>query len=181
MPVICGPATRAPTASPVYQLPEGVTGLGLNALVRNALVNLPRLRLHFEFPPLSSPSMRRFQLALQLERLLKAVVTVCLREQDVGGHTADLVGAVGAQAHAIGQSDAQRPNSSNGQQLPQAAVPNIQWRGFGEVNYKVLDQRRPELGTFGFVPGSAGNLFTGDFDLSSLPGLVIAPGECLKG
>ena len=80
----------APTASPVYQLPEGVTGLGLNALVRNALVNLPRLRLHFEFPPLSSPSMRRFQLALQLERLLKAVVTVCLREQDVGGHTADL-------------------------------------------------------------------------------------------
>ena len=54
---------------------------------------------------------------------------------------------------------------SEGQQLPQAAVPNIQWRGFGEVNYKVLDQRRPELGTFGFVPGSAGNFFTGDFDL----------------
>ena len=122
MPVICGPATRAPTASPVYQLPEGVTGLGLNALVRNALVNLPRLRLHFEFPPLSSPSMRRFQLALQLERLLKAVVTVCLREQDVGGHTADLVGAVGAQAHAIGQPDAQRPNSSNVQRRTTTAA-----------------------------------------------------------
>ncbi len=41
----------------------------------------------------------------------------------------------------------------------------IQWRGFGEVNYKVLDQRVPELGTFGFVPGSAGNFFVGDFDL----------------
>lgn len=41
----------------------------------------------------------------------------------------------------------------------------IQWRGFGEVNYKVLDQRQPELGTFGSVPGSAGNFFTGDFDL----------------
>jgi hypothetical protein len=41
----------------------------------------------------------------------------------------------------------------------------IQWRGFGEVNYKVLDQRQPELGTFGFVPGSAGNFYTGDFDL----------------
>ncbi len=41
----------------------------------------------------------------------------------------------------------------------------IQWRGFGEVNYKVLDQRRPELGTEGFVPGSAGNFYTGDFDL----------------
>jgi hypothetical protein len=41
----------------------------------------------------------------------------------------------------------------------------IHWRGFGEVNYKVLDQRTPELGTFGFVPGSAGNFFVGDFDL----------------
>ncbi|MBI1740550.1 MAG: hypothetical protein HYR57_06685, partial [Candidatus Koribacter versatilis] len=37
----------------------------------------------------------------------------------------------------------------------------IQWRGFGEVNYKVLDQRQPELGTFGFTPGSAGNFYTG--------------------
>src|SRR5205085_4064918 len=44
-------------------------------------------------------------------------------------------------------------------------VRGIQWRGFGEVNYKVLDQRVPELGTFGFVPGSAGNFYTGDFDL----------------
>jgi hypothetical protein len=41
----------------------------------------------------------------------------------------------------------------------------IQWRGFGEVNYKVLDQRTPELGMHGFVPGSAGNFYTGDFDL----------------
>ncbi len=41
----------------------------------------------------------------------------------------------------------------------------IQWRGFGEVNYKALDQRPPELGTYGFVPGSAGNFYTGDFDL----------------
>ena len=41
----------------------------------------------------------------------------------------------------------------------------IQWRGFGEVNYKVLDQRLPELGTYGFVPGSAGGFYTGAFDL----------------
>jgi hypothetical protein len=41
----------------------------------------------------------------------------------------------------------------------------IQWRGFGEADYKVLNQRRPELGTNGFVPGSSGNFFTGDFDL----------------
>lgn len=41
----------------------------------------------------------------------------------------------------------------------------IQWKGFGEVDYKVLDQRQPETGTYGFVPGSAGNFYTGDFDL----------------
>ena len=35
-------------------------------------------------------------------------------------------------------------------------VHGIQWRGFGEVNYKVLDQRQPEFGQlFGSVPGSA--------------------------
>jgi hypothetical protein len=41
----------------------------------------------------------------------------------------------------------------------------IQWRGFGEVNFKALDQHTPELGTFGFVPGSAGGFYTGHFDL----------------
>ena len=41
----------------------------------------------------------------------------------------------------------------------------IQWRGFGEVNYKVLNQRTPELATYGFVGGSRGNFYTGDFDL----------------
>jgi hypothetical protein len=41
----------------------------------------------------------------------------------------------------------------------------IQWRGFGEVDYKVLNQKIPESGAYGFVPGSAGNFYTGDFDL----------------
>src|SRR5580698_1113340 len=41
----------------------------------------------------------------------------------------------------------------------------IQWRGFGEVNYKVLNQRAPELGTYGFTPGSQGNFYSGDFGL----------------
>jgi predicted flap endonuclease-1-like 5' DNA nuclease len=44
-------------------------------------------------------------------------------------------------------------------------VSGIQWRGFGEVDYKVLNQRIPELGTYGFVPGSSGDFYTGDFDL----------------
>lgn len=41
----------------------------------------------------------------------------------------------------------------------------IKWRGFGEVDYKVLNQKQPELGTYGFVPGSAGNFYNGDFAL----------------
>jgi len=41
----------------------------------------------------------------------------------------------------------------------------IQWRGFAEFNYKVFNQRAPELGTFGFEGGSAGSFYTGDFDL----------------
>src|SRR5437879_6137884 len=40
----------------------------------------------------------------------------------------------------------------------------IQWRGFGELDYKVLNQRTPELGTYGFVPGSHGHFYAGDFD-----------------
>ncbi len=50
--------------------------------------------------------------------------------------------------------------------LPETqSLRSIQWRGFAEMNYKVLDQRVPEAGTYGFVPGSAGNFYTGDFDL----------------
>lgn len=41
----------------------------------------------------------------------------------------------------------------------------IQWRGFAEVDYKVLNQAVPETGFYGFVPGSAGNFYTGDFGL----------------
>jgi hypothetical protein len=44
-------------------------------------------------------------------------------------------------------------------------VRGIQWRGFAEADYKVLNQRAPELGTYGFVPGSQGNFYTGDFGL----------------
>ncbi len=44
-------------------------------------------------------------------------------------------------------------------------VHGIQVRGFGEVDYQVLNQRQPELGTGGFVPGSWGNFYSGDFGL----------------
>jgi len=44
-------------------------------------------------------------------------------------------------------------------------VHGIQWRGFGEVDYKALNRRAPELGTYGFVPGSQANFYSGDFGL----------------
>jgi hypothetical protein len=44
-------------------------------------------------------------------------------------------------------------------------VRGMQWRGFGEVNYQALNQRVPEFSGYGFVPGSAGNFYTGDLDL----------------
>jgi hypothetical protein len=44
-------------------------------------------------------------------------------------------------------------------------VRGIQWRGFGEADYKVLNQREEETADYGFVPGSAGNFYTGDFGL----------------
>jgi len=51
------------------------------------------------------------------------------------------------------------------EELERHEAHGIQWRGFGEVNYKVLNQRTPELGTGGFVSGSAGNFYTGDLGL----------------
>jgi hypothetical protein len=84
------------------------------------------------------------------------------------------------QQRANGPSTADATPQPAGSATPQAADNNaqpaslpqephefhgIQWRGFGEVDYKVLNQRKPELGTYGFVPGSHGNFYTGDFDL----------------
>ena len=68
----------------------------------------------------------------------------------------------GTPSSAEKQSNNSQPESLS-QELHE--LHGIQWRGFGEVNYKVLNQRTPELGTLGFVPGSHGNFYTGDFDL----------------
>jgi hypothetical protein len=61
--------------------------------------------------------------------------------------------------------DEERPSATLSSLNELHSESGIEWRGFGEVNYKVLDQRKPELGTHGFMPGSAGNFYTGDFDL----------------
>jgi hypothetical protein len=58
-------------------------------------------------------------------------------------------------------------NSDQSLSLPQELheLRGIQWQGFGELDYKVLNQRTPELATYGFVPGSQGDFYTGNFDL----------------
>jgi hypothetical protein len=62
---------------------------------------------------------------------------------------------------------AEAPSPQSSPELTRAMhdVHGIQWRGFGELDYQALNQRQPELGTYGFVPGSAANFYTGDFDL----------------
>jgi hypothetical protein len=68
-------------------------------------------------------------------------------------------------------AQAEQPAPPSPAQLPASGQADwhdtrgIQWRGFGEVDYQVLNQRKPELGTGGFDPGSAGNFYTGDFGL----------------
>src|SRR5229473_7216219 len=85
-----------------------------------------------------------------------------------------------SQQQASGSSNADAASQSVSTPIPQSAdnpaqpasflqelheLRGIQWRGFGEVDYKVLNQRTPELGAYGFEPGSHGNFYTGDFDL----------------
>jgi hypothetical protein len=78
-----------------------------------------------------------------------------------------------APTHADAPQPASTPTPQAADSTVQAAslpaelheLNGIHWLGFGEVDYKVLDQRTPELGTYGFVPGSHGDFYTGDFDL----------------
>ncbi len=68
-------------------------------------------------------------------------------------------------------SGAEQPSDQTSQSSPSSLardwhdIRGIQWRGFGEADYKALNQREPETGVDGFVPGSAGNFYTGDFGL----------------
>jgi hypothetical protein len=75
------------------------------------------------------------------------------------------------------QASSSAPTASTAAQNPKLDAPTavpapelhafrgVQWRGFAEVDYKILSQRTPETGTYGFVPGSSGSFYTGDFDL----------------
>src|SRR5579863_5912020 len=103
----------------------------------------------------SSDSETIRQLVLEVKELQQEVQILKTKEQTPGAEPID--------ANVTSSAPEQAP--------PQETFPNmhdvhgIQWRGFGEVDYKVLNQNKPELGTYGFVPGSHGNFYTGDFDL----------------
>jgi hypothetical protein len=83
--------------------------------------------------------------------------------------------AVAPSAVSASETAAPQPPQATAEAAPHESSPEltaamhdlhgIQWRGFGELDYQALDQRQPELGTYGFVPGSAANFYTGDFDL----------------
>jgi hypothetical protein len=102
------------------------------------------------------------QLVLQVKALQERVrVLESQQGANSTARTEDPVQAVSTPTVQAVQNDA--PPAS----IPEALheLHGIQWRGFGEVDYKVLNQRTPELGTYGFVPGSSGSFYTGDFDL----------------
>jgi hypothetical protein len=89
-------------------------------------------------------------------------------QEQVKALQAERNGAPKAGEAARAEPQGEEAASQEGTNAPSPAfheLHGIQWHGFGEFNYKVLDQRQPELGTFGFAPGSAGNFYTGDFDL----------------
>jgi hypothetical protein len=88
-------------------------------------------------------------------RLLESERAVALPTSDPGHQSVKI------QAEAVVEDAVQQPPASE----TLREIHGIQWRGFGEVDYKILNQRKEELQTSGFVAGSAGNFYTGDFDL----------------
>ncbi len=113
----------------------------------------------------TAPSERELiqQLVQQVKQLEEKVTILESQQQSTANQNPR------AAAPTIGAPlpEAQEPSNVDPESLPQELheLHGIQWRGFGEVDYKVLNQRTPELGTYGFVPGSHGNFYTGDFDL----------------
>jgi hypothetical protein len=112
----------------------------------------------------ATPSERELiqQLVQQVTVLQEKVKVLESQQRATGPSTADATPQPASTATPQAADNNAQPAS-----LPQELheIHGIQWRGFGEVDYKVLNQRKPELGTYGFVPGSHGNFYTGDFDL----------------
>src|SRR3984893_2687776 len=113
----------------------------------------------------AAPSEREMiqQLVQQVTVLQEKVKVLESQQRTNGPSTADAATPQPASVAAPQAADNNGQPSSLPQELHE--FHGIQWRGFGEVDYKVLNQREPELGTYGFVPGSHGNFYTGDLDL----------------
>jgi hypothetical protein len=112
----------------------------------------------------SAPSERQIiqQLVLQVTVLQEKVAALEAQQRASAPSNAD-VASQSVSASSPQAADNNPQPSSLVQELRE--LRGIEWQGFGEADYKVLNQRIPELGTYGFVPGSAGNFYTGDLDL----------------
>jgi hypothetical protein len=113
----------------------------------------------------AAPSDREMiqRLVLQVQTLEDKVKRLESRQGSDGSTVANATTELAASPPIPQAEDTDKEHSQITQELHE--LRGIQWRGFGEVDYKVLNQRTPELGTYGFVPGSQGNFYTGDFDL----------------
>src|SRR5215831_6044910 len=100
-------------------------------------------------------------LVQQVKELQEKVAALESKQNPPATSTPEVTSEVKTQS-----SNFQTDESSQNQRALEAHdINGVHWQGFGEMNYKVLNQKQPELGTFGFVPGSSGNFYTGDFDL----------------
>ena len=102
------------------------------------------------------------QLVQQVETLQKKVEALEAQPRTISPSNAGATSQVPSSPTPEAVDSSPRPSSLMAELHE---LRGIQWQGFGEVNYKALNQKIPELGTYGFVPGSAGNFYTGDFDL----------------
>jgi hypothetical protein len=102
------------------------------------------------------------QLVQQVKALQSKVEALEQQQRTVGASNAELTSQPASSPDPDAADNRPQPASLMGELHE---LRGIQWQGFGEVNYKALNQRLPELGTNGFVPGSSGNFYTGDFDL----------------
>jgi len=125
------------------------------------------------------------QLVEQVQQLQAKVEALESKENARAASAGAPSDATGPATEAVKTGTADEHSTSPLEELHDAR--GIQWRGFGEVDYKALNQRNPGLGTYGFVAGSAGNFYTGDFTLlltskindkaSVLSEMVIEEGE----
>ncbi len=134
-----------------------------------ALVALPQMLFAQAAPPTQQETIlmlvQQVQQLQQQDHDLQERIKV-LEAGQKSASPSEIVAAPAPPADAPAQPPPADQSAAAPAYLPEMhEVHGIQWRGFGEVDYKVLDQRKPELGTYGFVPGSSGNFFTGDFDL----------------